>query len=209
MERNWDKTLYPYELALKELKVKLRGIRGMYRLRNRPSPIEFVTGRLKPIESIIDKAQRRHMSLDQLESEMEDIVGLRIMCPFVEDIYEVVDLIDQREDLTIIEERDYITHKKKSGYRSYHLICRYPVELVEGRRFVLVEIQVRTLAMNFWASSEHSLHYKKDDQYYPEDIAKRLQSVAESVFLLDEEMSQLRREIREIDAQHHLGEESR
>lgn len=89
------------------------------------------------------------------------------------------------------------------------MICRYPVELVEGRRFVLVEIQVRTLAMNFWASIEHSLHYKKDDQYYPEDIAERLQSVAESVFLLDEEMSQLRREIREIDAQHHLEEESR
>lgn len=202
MERNWKYILSPYELALKELKVKLRGQRAQYRLMDRPSPIEFVTGRLKPVESIIDKARHRRMSLDDLEAEMEDIVGLRVMCPFIEDIYEVVELIKAREDLTVIEERDYVTYKKQSGYRSYHLICRYPIERVEGRRFVLVEIQIRTLAMNFWASIEHSLHYKKDDQHYPEDILNRLQSVAESVSALDEEMSLLRREIKAIDERH-------
>lgn len=202
MRSDWDLFLYPYKLALDELKVKLKGQRAMYRLRGESSPIEFVTGRLKPVESIIQKSKTRKIAMENLEEEMEDIAGLRIMCPFVEDIQEVVELIRNRDDLEIVYEKDYISHIKESGYRSYHLVCKYPVYVIDQKYEVLVEIQVRTLAMNFWASIEHSLNYKyKGD--YPIELKRRLQETAKSVYQLDEEMSSIRNEIMNISEQEH------
>ena len=121
------------------------------------------------------------------------------MCQFVEDIYEVVSLLRKRTDIKIIHERDYITNKKASGYRSYHLVIEYPVQLIMGEKKIYVEIQIRTLAMNFWATIEHSLNYKYDGEF-PEEINKRLELTAEAAYLLDEEMSKIRDEIQE--AQH-------
>ncbi len=200
MRSDWDLFLFPYKLALDELKVKLKGQREMYRLRGEASPIEFVTGRLKPVESIIQKSKIRKIAMENLEEEMEDIAGLRIMCPFVEDVQEVVELMRKREDLEIIYEKDYISHIKESGYRSYHLVCKYPVDVIDQKYEVLVEIQVRTLAMNFWASIEHSLNYKyKGD--YPIELKRRLQKTAKAVYQLDEEMSSIRNEIMDISEQ--------
>lgn len=118
------------------------------------------------------------------------------MCQFVDDISTVVNLIRQRDDLKVIEEKDYITHSKPSGYRSYHMIVEYPVETITGKVEVLAEIQIRTLAMNFWASIEHSLNYKYKG-IFPEEIKYRLQNAAEAAFKLDEEMSSIRSEIQE------------
>lgn len=194
MEKDWDLFLLPYEQAVEELKVKLKGQRNMYSLLKEPSPIEFVTGRVKPVDSIVMKSKTRNIPLDELEAEMEDIAGIRVMVPFVEDIKEVVDLINSRDDLTIIYEKDYVTNKKESGYRSYHLVCEYPVQVIDEEINILVEIQIRTLAMNFWASIEHSLNYKYPGEY-PQNIKDRLKIAAERAFKLDEEMSKIREEV--------------
>ncbi|GEK89220.1 putative GTP pyrophosphokinase [Alkalibacterium putridalgicola] len=206
MNRDWELFLLPYRQTVDELKVKLRGLRGMYQLRKEHGPIEFVTGRVKPIKSIIMKSRTRGISLDKLETDMEDLAGIRIMCPFVEDIHDVVSMLKNRNDLTVVYEKDYVTNKKDSGYRSYHLICEYPVQLIDEVKVVLVEIQIRTLAMNFWASIEHSLNYKYQGEF-PEEINTRLQKAAESAFQLDEEMSTIREEIKEIQKNFRYSQE--
>jgi putative GTP pyrophosphokinase len=194
--KHWDDFLAPYKQAIEELKVKLKGMRNQFEREGTHSPIEFVTGRVKPIASILDKANSKCIPLNKLEHEMQDIAGLRMMCQFVDDIRVVVELLRKRNDLEIVEERNYISHKKVSGYRSYHVVIRYPVQTIHGEKKILVEIQIRTLAMNFWATIEHSLNYKYKGQF-PEDIRDRLQRAAEAAFRLDEEMSQIRLEIQE------------
>jgi putative GTP pyrophosphokinase len=193
---HWDDFLAPYKQAVEELKVKLKGLRNEFERDHVHSPIEFVTGRVKPIVSILDKAAQKNIPLDKLATEMQDIAGLRMMCQFVDDITKVVALLRTRNDFEIVEERNYISHKKVSGYRSYHVVLRYPVQTIHGEKKILIEIQIRTLAMNFWATIEHSLNYKYRGDF-PEDIRIRLQRAAEAAFLLDEEMSQIRLEIQE------------
>ncbi|WP_321381439.1 GTP pyrophosphokinase [Trichococcus shcherbakoviae] len=200
---NWDSFLAPYEQAVEELKVKLKGIRKQYRDENVHAPIEFITGRVKKKESILEKAEVRDIDLTRLEQDVQDIAGLRIMCQFVEDIHEVVRLLRARNDFEIIIERDYVTHKKESGYRSYHMVIEYPVQRIYEEKKILVEIQIRTLAMNFWATIEHSLNYKYRGDY-PEELHDRLIRAAEAAFRLDEEMSEIREEIK--DAQRYFSD---
>ena len=200
---NWDSFLAPYEQAVEELKVKLKGIRKQYRDENTHAPIEFITGRVKTKESILVKAEIRDIDLTRLEQDVQDIAGLRIMCQFVEDIHEVVRLLRARNDFEIIIERDYVTHKKESGYRSYHMVIEYPVQRIYEEKKILVEIQIRTLAMNFWATIEHSLNYKYRGEY-PEELHDRLIRAAEAAFRLDEEMSEIREEIK--DAQRYFSD---
>lgn len=195
---DWEQFLEPYRQAVEELKIKFKSIRRQFEMEDCHSPIEFVTGRVKPIPSILDKMRQKNIPFDQLDT-INDVAGIRIMCQFVDDIKKVVELLRKRTDIEIIEEKDYISHKKKSGYRSYHVIIRYPVQMIRGEKKVLAEIQIRTLAMNFWATIEHSLNYKYNGQF-PEDIQFRLQRAAEAAFLLDEEMSLIREEIREAQA---------
>lgn len=193
---NWDDFLAPYKQAVDELKIKLRGMRTQFEREEVHSPIEFVTGRVKPVASILDKAESKGISIEKLGDELQDIAGLRMMCQFVDDIKVVVELLRNRNDFEIIEERDYISHKKNSGYRSYHVVINYPVQTIHGEKKLLVEIQIRTLAMNFWATIEHSLNYKYRGQF-PEDIRLRLKRAAEAAYLLDEEMSEIALEIQE------------
>ena len=196
MNRNWEEFLAPYQQAVGELKVKLRGMRSQFEMLSEHSLIEFVTGRVKSVASIIDKSIKRSIPLDRLEEEMQDIAGLRMMCQFVDDIKPVVELLRKRNDFEIVEERDYVTQVKASGYRSYHVVIRYPVQTIRGEKKVLVELQIRTLAMNFWATIEHSLNYKYSGRF-PKDIQLRLQHAAEAASRLDEEMSSIRDEIQE------------
>ncbi len=202
---NWDRFLEPYKQAVNELKVKLKGIRTQFELEEVHMPVEFVTGRVKPLASIYDKTLEKGIPFEpslELAGELPDIAGLRIMCQFVDDIGSVVEILRQRNDLTVIEERDYISHKKASGYRSYHVIISYPVQTIQGEITILAEIQIRTLAMNFWASIEHSLNYKYESEL-PQEINHRLERAAEAAFRLDEEMSLIRDEIQ--DAQQYFS----
>ncbi|KMT23147.1 GTP pyrophosphokinase [Clostridium cylindrosporum] len=198
--KDWKEFLVPYEQAVEELKIKFKSIRKQTRSKNTYSPIEFVTGRVKEISSILEKAKKLNIPFNKISEEVEDIAGIRIMCQFVEDIYTMVNLIKQREgkDLTVVYEKDYVKNFKESGYRSYHVIIRYPVQTTLGEVEVLAEIQIRTLAMNFWATIEHSLNYKYK-QSIPSHIKERLKKSAELAFLLDQEMSQIKEEI--MDAQ--------
>lgn len=196
---HWEAFIEPYKQAVDELKTKLKGMRNQFQLQQSHSPIEFVTGRVKPIASILDKANEKDVPLEKLATEMQDIAGLRMMCQFVDDIEKVVELLRNRKDFTIVEEKDYISHKKQSGYRSYHVIIEYPVQTIDGEKNILAEIQIRTLAMNFWATIEHSLNYKYQGQF-PKAIQDRLQRAAEAAFRLDEEMSEIREEIQEAQA---------
>ena len=194
--KDWDLFLWPYQQAVSELKVKFRSLRQSFLNKGEHSPIEFVVGRVKTVDSIKEKMTRRVIAPDVIENDMQDIAGIRIMCQFVDDIYRVVDLIHQRQDMQVIEERDYIQNAKPSGYRSYHMVLAYSVFLPDGPKKIIAEIQIRTLAMNFWATVEHTLNYKYQGKY-PEDISKRLKSTAEAAYKLDEEMSSIKDEVQE------------
>ncbi|HFD4867879.1 TPA: GTP pyrophosphokinase family protein [Streptococcus pyogenes] len=196
MTLDWEEFLDPYIQTVGELKIKLRGIRKQYRKQNRYSPIEFVTGRVKSIESIKEKMILRGVIEENIAQDIQDIAGLRIMVQFVDDVEEVLTLLRQRQDMTIVYERDYIRNMKSSGYRSYHVVVEYPVDTIEGQKKVLAEIQIRTLAMNFWATIEHSLNYKYGGDF-PEEIKKRLEVTAKIALELDEEMRKIREDIRE------------
>lgn len=191
---NWKELLYPYEQAVEELLLKFRNVDKECRHLGIYSPIDSVTGRLKRPASILDKAGKKKIPPERIEEEIEDIAGIRILCQFVEDIQKVVDMIRSRKDMTILEERDYITNTKPSGYRSYHVIIRYPLSTATGPREILAEIQVRTNAMNFWATAEHSLRYKYSGNI-PQALQERLTNCAEAAFRLDREMATIREEI--------------
>ena len=202
----WSQFLEPYKQAVDELKIKLKGIRSQYHLEDIHTPVEFVTGRVKPLASIYDKTLEKSISFvpsKELATALPDIAGLRVMCQFVDDIGAVVEILRRRNDIEIIEERDYISNRKASGYRSYHMIIKYPVQTIHGEVEILAEIQIRTLAMNFWASIEHSLNYKYESAL-PKEINNRLERAAEAAFRLDEEMSLIRDEIR--DAQKYFSD---
>src|SRR5690606_15408245 len=142
------------------------------------------------------KAKRLNVPMEKLEEGIEDIAGIRIMCQFVADIDLMADWIRARKDMRVLYVKDYIKNNKPSGYRSYHMIVEYPVQTALGMKNILAEIQLRTLAMNFWATIEHSLSYKFRGNL-PGHIRDRLQRAAEAAFQLDEEMSQIREEIVE------------
>ncbi|HFV0283855.1 TPA: GTP pyrophosphokinase family protein [Streptococcus agalactiae] len=196
MSMDWETFLDPYIQTVGELKIKLRGIRKQFRKQNRHSPIEFVTGRVKSVESIQEKMVLRGISEENLAQDLQDIAGLRIMVQFVDDVDEVLALLRKRHDMTVVQERDYVTHMKSSGYRSYHVVVEYPVDTIDGQKKVLAEIQIRTLAMNFWATIEHSLNYKYQGDF-PEEIKQRLEKTAKIALELDEEMRKIREDIRE------------
>ena len=194
--KDWDLFLWPYQQAVSELKVKFRSLRQSFLNKGEHSPIEFVVGRVKTVDSIKEKMTRRVIAPEVIENDMQDIAGIRIMCQFVDDIYRVVDLIHERQDMQVVEERDYIQNAKPSGYRSYHMVIEYSVFLPDGPKKIIAEIQIRTLAMNFWATVEHTLNYKYQGKY-PEDISKRLKTTAEAAYKLDEEMSSIKDEVQE------------
>ncbi|MCW0952804.1 GTP pyrophosphokinase family protein [Weissella ceti] len=176
--KDWELRLQPYEQTLDELKVKLRGMRTEFNLAGVQTPVEFVTGRVKSVPAIIEKLDRRHIELDRLEQDMEDLAGVRIMTQFTDDIYKVVNLLRQRKDMTILEERDYVMNAKPSGYRSYHIVIEYPLQLITGERLVLAEIQIRTMQMNVWSTIEHEINYKYEGAD-PENMKEQLKKAAD------------------------------
>ena len=197
---NWDEVLLPYAQAVDELVVKLNSLASGYIKLDKPSPIEQVYGRVKSVSSILEKANRKNIPQDEITSKLEDIAGVRIICRFIGDIEKVIELVKARNgmDLALLKERDYITNIKPSGYRSYHLIVSYPVITAFGFSKVPCEIQVRTMAMNFWATIEHTLRYKYNGKI-PALLSERLMSSSEAAARLDDEMNAIRDEI--LDAQ--------
>ncbi|MCJ7834484.1 GTP pyrophosphokinase family protein [Cuneatibacter sp. NSJ-177] len=192
--QKWREILSPYELAVDELRIKFNYIIKQNKAAGRYSPIEQVICRVKTVSSILDKAKRKGIDLENVEEKITDIAGVRLICQFVEDIDKVVNIIRDRPDMEVMEENDYVHHSKPSGYQSYHMVVRYEVTTIHGPKLVPVEIQIRTMAMNFWATIEHSLKYKYSGNV-PEHIGERLLAAAQAVINLDKEMSMIREDI--------------
>jgi len=194
----WHRLLEPYEMAVDELILKFRHMKEEYERCGRYCPIEHVTGRVKSISSILDKMQKKNIPMERMEEDIEDIAGIRIICQFVEDIERVANIISRRTDMEVREIKDYVRNQKESGYRSYHMIVDYEVNTIDGPKKVQAEIQIRTMAMDFWATTEHSLQYKYQGKI-PERVGTRLSNAANAIISLDSEMSAVRDEI--MDAQ--------
>ena len=162
-----------YRSAMMEVETKFKVLDEQFSLSYDRNPIESISTRLKSIDQIYDKARRKGIpiSLKSIEENIYDIAGVRVVCPFEKDIYMLRSSILNHDDVVLFEERDYIKNPKESGYRSLHLIIEVPIYLEEGKRQMKVEVQLRTMAMDQWASLEHRLMYKKD---LPDDIAKDL-----------------------------------
>lgn len=194
----WNKFLQPYELAVEDFMLKMEGIKKQFLLNGKYCPIEIVTGRVKTPNSILDKATRMGIRFEEIDEKLYDIGGIRITCKFVEDIYMVADLLKARKDIVLREERDYVKNPKPSGYRSLHLLCLYNVETFNGRIPVILEFQIRTHAMHFWATIEHSVKYKFSKNI-PENIRKRLLIASRAAEALDNEMSSIRDAVAAVE----------
>ncbi len=164
------------------------------------NPFESLTCRIKSPKSIIDKLKRNNypLTLDSIEANLNDVAGIRVICSFPDDIYKLVDCLLAQDDITLIEKKDYITNPKKSGYRSYHLIIEVPIFLTTEKKPMRVEVQFRTIAMDFWASLEHKLKYKKNIKN-AENISEELYFCADLISQLDRRMQQIRERIEEDD----------
>ena len=193
---DWETVIFVYQSALKQVETKIDILNGEFQHRHKYNPIEHVKSRIKTPESIVKKLKRHgyESSIENMVRYVNDIAGIRISCSFTSDIYLIADMISKQNDLTILARRDYMKNPKKSGYRSYHVITKYEVQTKEGPKEVKVEIQIRTMAMNFWATAEHSLRYKYSGNI-PQELQDRLHNCAEAAFHLDQEMSTIREEI--------------
>lgn len=196
----WREMLDPYHLAVEELTTKFNHMIEECHNRDIYCPIDHVHGRVKSVTSILDKLQRKKIPFEEIEAQVEDIAGIRIICQFVEDIDKVAKLLLSRSDIEFKSEKDYLRNAKPSGYRSYHLIVYYTVNTMNGPKRLQVEFQIRTMAMDFWATIEHSLQYKYKKNM-PDHVRKRLSRSAEAILALDHEMSMVRNEI--MDAQNY------
>lgn len=182
-----------YRCAMLEVETKFKVLDAEYSMQHDRNPINSVKTRLKKFESIIEKLERRNLpfSLNSIEDNLNDIAGVRVICSFVEDVYTLAEALLNQDDIQLIERKDYIQNPKGNGYRSLHLIVAIPIFLENEKRMMKVEIQLRTIAMDCWASLEHQLHYKKDYEFDDESMAK-LYECAQLSMKLDTIMDELR-----------------
>ena len=173
-KRPFDEMMSYYKCAIMEVETKFRVLNEQYSLEYDRNPIEDIKSRTKSMESLMRKIRRKDIPLTvaSIEENIHDIAGVRVICSFPDDIYMLADCLLSQDDITLIKKKDYIKNPKSGGYRSLHLIISIPIFLQEGKRMVTVEVQLRTIAMDFWASLEHKLRYKKD---IPEDQAHYLE----------------------------------
>lgn len=188
-----------YEFALKEVRTRIEILQEEFESAQEYCPIEHITHRLKSPESIAGKAHRRGwaLSLATIEHNIRDIAGLRVTCSFLSDLYRVASMLVQQADIEVEEYKDYIEEPKSSGYRSLHLIVKVPVYLSDSVVHMPVEVQMRTIAMDFWASLEHKIYYKYRREV-PQQLRDGLADAAEDIEKLDRKMERIHREMREI-----------
>ena len=188
-----------YSAAMKEVQTKLEILDDEFQMKHRRNPIHHIESRLKSIQSIMGKLKRKQFSISMHSAveNLKDIAGIRVICSYVEDVYTVARLLTTQDDVKLVEMRDYIQNPKLNGYRSLHLIVEIPVFLQEGRIMVPVEVQLRTIAMDFWASLEHNLRYKAAG-HVPEDICQELHEVGQDIAKLDVKMQSIHDRIDEL-----------
>lgn len=194
---DWDTVIFLYKSALKQINTKIDILNDEFQQRHKYNPIEHVNSRLKTPGSIVKKLKRHgyESSIENMVRYVNDIAGVRITCSFTSDLYLIADMIAKQTDITILAIKDYMKNPKESGYRSYHMLVTIPVYLTDGVIETKVEIQIRTVAQDFWATLEHKMHYKFDGGA-PDSIINELKSCAEYIARLDERMQELNNEIQ-------------
>ena len=187
--------LMNYKCAVMEVETKFNILNNRLSIQEEHNPIESIKSRVKSLDSIIRKLEKRQLplTLESAEKNLRDIAGVRVVCSFVDDIYRVAENFLAQEDVTLIQRKDYIQNPKPSGYRSLHLVIKTPIYTEDGKKDMFVEVQMRTIAMDFWSSLEHKLRYKKNlNPQIAEQLAKELEACAEESAKLDEKMLHIR-----------------
>ena len=180
-----------YDFALKRLETELNIIIKEYEFNNKYGPVDHIKSRIKTKESAYKKLEKKgyDINIDNLQIHVHDMVGIRIICSFLSDVYDIVNMIEKSPNLKIIEKRDYIKKPKKSGYSSYHLIVQVPICLNEDIEYIKAEIQIRTMAMDFWASLDHKIQYKYNG--IPKEVKEEMYNCALAMKALDDKMINL------------------
>ena len=198
------KIMQPYRQAIKVMKMKLESIDDELKCENGYSPIHNIQSRIKSPESIIDKLQRKQYPLERQSLEkLNDIAGLRVICHYINDIQYISQLLIMHDDIILVKKMNYIDYPKDKGYRSLHLVLEVPVYLKSGKMKLPVEIQMRTIAMDFWASLEHEILYKNKDQV-SQDICEELQQCASRMALTDLQMQKIYQKVHKKMGSPHL-----
>lgn len=193
----FDVLMMRYESAIREVRTKLEILNDELQLLSQRSPISSISSRRKKTFSILEKLKRQGdpISLDSIQANLNDVAGIRVICSFVDDIYKVAKMLVDQDDITLIRVKDYIQNPKPNGYRSYHMIVEVPVFFSNEKRNMRVEVQIRTVAMDFWASLEHQMKYKKDIGE-ADEIMRELKECADTIAGTDMKMLKLREKIR-------------
>lgn len=197
----FQEAMMMYTCAIREAKTKLEVLNDELSVRNKRNPIEMIKSRVKKPVSIVEKLQRRglEISVQSMMDNLDDVAGIRVICSFVDDIYQVAEMLVRQDDVKVIAVKDYIKNPKQNGYRSYHMIIEIPVFFSNEKKCMRVEVQIRTIAMDFWASLDHQLKYKKELADAAE-ISEELRCCAEVIAQTDQKMLSIRKriEVREV-----------
>lgn len=196
----FQRIMMVYESAAKQIETKLDILNKENKVSGRRNPIETVKSRIKSPQSIASKLEKKNLpvTFDSMIENLHDIAGVRVICPYISDIYSVRDILLRQPDIALVEEKDYIKNPKDSGYRSLHLVIDVPVYLSDSSHNVKVEVQLRTIAMDFWACLEHELRYKTSANV-PESVRRELFRVAETIAMTDREMEEIAVELQNLD----------
>ena len=195
--RPFAELMMRYKCAMLEVKTKFDVLNTQLSLENDRNPFESINCRIKTVASIIEKLDRKGFELtaESIEKNLNDVAGIRVICSFIEDIYLLADRLCSQDDIRLIERKDYIKNPKPNGYRSLHLIVEIPIFLMDEKKFMRVEVQFRTIAMDFWASLEHKLKYKKNIETDLQEISAELKTCAEEISRLDNKMQEIHNKI--------------
>jgi len=192
----WKSIMFLYDSALKEINTKIEILNNEFVHMYGHTPIEHIKSRLKTPDSIVKKLKRdgQEVTIENMVEKLSDIAGIRIICSFTQDIYRIADMIARQRDVTVLYVKDYIKQPKPNGYKSYHMVVTIPIYLTDGPVDTKVEIQIRTVAMDFWASLEHKIYYKFEGNA-PDSLQAELKACADMVDMLDAKMFSLNQSI--------------
>lgn len=196
----FQESIMQYACAIREVKTKLEVLNDELSIRNSRNPIEVIKSRIKKPMSIVEKLRRRNLpvTVESMMQNLDDIAGIRVICSFIDDIYAISEMLTRQDDIRVIAIKDYIKAPKPNGYRSYHMIIEVPVFFSNSKKNIRVEVQIRTIAMDFWASLDHQLKYKKHlDEKDSAEIGEQLRECAEVIARTDWQMLGIRQKIEE------------
>ena len=208
LRREYSKIVGIYEAAIREIDARLQTLDSEFSMKHRHNPIHHLESRVKTLGSIVRKLREAGspVSIDIAKKTLHDIAGVRVVCRYVDDIYKIADLLLQQDDISLILKKDYIKKPKPNGYRSLHIVVDVPIYMSQGKLFIPVEIQIRTVAMDFWATLEHGIRYKATDEV-PQRIVDELRSCADVITETDYKMQEIFKALQQVHNREDLSDE--